>query len=79
MSFIHMYDGFEATKIDQALNFCTKSIQVKKKLLKQITMKVSVQDHEYQKEQNLELVIDMYGLKNMLFDKFEDMFYHEKI
>ena len=71
-----MYDGFEDITLDEVIQ---KPNMMNKKFISQLSQSIKADEHEAQKEDNQQILIDLYGDPKMLFARFESNFYEAKL
>jgi len=71
-----MFDGYEKVEIK---NIFDQKKGIKNEFILEFSKKIKSEEMEAQKEDNVDIIIDLYGCEGMFFTLFEDKFYEAKL
>ena len=71
-----MYSAFKNITLKEIIE---ADYVIKNEFIKEAGQKIKVDEFESQKEDNIDMAIDLYGSDKMLFSQFESRFYEVKL
>jgi len=71
-----LFEGQETVSITQIIN---SKDEIRNKFILEVAKKTKAEEMEALKENNVDIIIDLYGCEGLLLNNFEDKFYEAKL